>query len=333
MRHRIAGQVPRKQSPFANYAAMMTLIAAPCLAGAQDYPNRPIRMVVPISAGGGMDAYARIIAKKMSELYQQQVVVDNRGGAGSVIGTEIVARAAPNGYTILYTGSAHPINAAFRRALPYDSVRDFTPVSLFTEFPWYLVAHPSFPAQSVSEVLALARAKPGQINYASSAVGSGPHLAGEMFKAHAKVDIANVSYKATPEATIAVLGGAVPLLFVGPTIMEMVKAGKLRALGVTSNKRSSAWPDVPTIQEGGVPNYHFTQWHGVLAPRNTPKEVVTRLQQAVVQAVRDPEITRTLHVDGAELRGNTPEQFRDFIVREIAKIQELARQMGGFKFD
>ena len=244
-----------------------------------------------------------------------------------------MARAAPNGYTILYTGSAHPINAAFRRALPYDSVRDFTPVSLFTEFPWYLVAHPSFPAQSVPEVLALARAKPGQINYASSSVGSGPHLAGEMFKAHAKLDIVHISYKGTAEATIAVLGGAVPLLFVGPTIMETVKAGKLRALGVTSNKRSSAWPDVPTIQEGGVPNYHFTQWHGVLVPRGTPRDVVARLQQAVVQTLRDPEIARTLRADGAELRGDTPEQFRNFIAREIAKNQELARQMGGLKFD
>jgi tripartite-type tricarboxylate transporter receptor subunit TctC len=342
MRHRVTGRAARNQtrmrsvarrSTALGYAAMFAVVAAPCITGAQDYPNRPIRMIAPFTAGSGMDAYARILAKKMSEMYQQQVVVDNRGGAGSVIGTEIVAKAAPNGYTILYTGSAHPINAAFRRALPYDSIKDFTPVSLFTEFPWYLVAHPSFPPQSVPELLALARSRPGQVNYASSAVGSGPHLAGEMFRTHAKVDIVHISYKGTAEATIAVLAGAVPLLFVGPTIMQTVKAGKLRVLGVTSDKRSSAWPDVPTIQEGGVPNYNFTQWHGVLVPRNTPKEVVARLQQAVVQAVQDPNIAKTLREDGAELRGNTPEQFRDFLLREVAKSQELARAMGGFKFD
>jgi tripartite-type tricarboxylate transporter receptor subunit TctC len=308
-------------------------LAVSSASSAERYPDRPIRMVAPFTAGSGMDAYARMLAKKMSELYQQQVVVDNRGGAGSIIGTEIVSRAAPNGYTILYTGSAHPINAVFRRALPYDSVADFTPVSLFTEFPWYLVAHPSFQPRSVSELLALARAKPGQLNYASSAVGSGPYLAGEMFKALAKVDIVHVGYKGTTEATIAVLSGSVPLLFVGPTIMPSVKAGKLKVLGVTSSKRSAAWPDVPTLQEGGVPGYHFTQWHGVMLPRKASGEVIARLHQGVVQALRDPAIVKTLQVDGAEQRGTTPQQFHAFLLEEIAKIEKLSRAMGGIKFD
>ena len=309
------------------------LLVATAAASAQDYPSQPIRMIAPFTPGSGMDTYARIIAKKMTELYKQQVVVDNRGGAGSVIGTDLAAKAPANGYTILYTGSAHPINAAFRRNLPYDSVRDFTPVVLFTEFPWYLVAYPSFAASSVPELLALARAKPGQVNYASSAVGSGPHLAGEMFRSYAKVDIVHIGYKGTAEATIAVLGGAVPLIFVGPTIMQTVKAGKLKALGVTSAKRSPAWPEVPTIQEGGVPNYHFTQWHGILVPRGTPKKAIDRLYEAVTLTLRDPEVIKTLQADGAEARGDGPEPFRVFLEREFEKDRQLARAMGGFKFD
>jgi tripartite-type tricarboxylate transporter receptor subunit TctC len=307
--------------------------AAWSAASAQHYPDRPIRMVAPFTAGSGMDVYARMLARKMSELYQQQVVVDNRGGAGSIIGTEIVARAPANGYTILYTGSAHPINAAFRRSLPYDSVGDFTPVSLVTEFPWYLVAHPTFETRSVPELLALARARPGALNYASSAVGSGPHLAGEMFKALSKVDIVHVGYKGTTEATIAVLSGAVPLLFVGPTIMPTVQSGKLKVLGVTSSKRSAAWPDVPTLQEGGVPGYHFTQWHGVMLPRNAPKEVVARLNEGVRQALQDPAIVKQLQIDGADRLGTTPEQFRVFLLQEIAKTGKLSSAMGGVKFE
>jgi len=325
--------VRRSTSRLARAALLLAALAGAANAATQSYPDRPIRMVGPFTAGSGMDTYARMLARKMTDIYQQQVIVDNRGGAGSVIGTEIVARASPNGYTILYTGSAHPINAAFRRSLPYDSIKDFQPVSLFTEFPWYLVAHPSFQPRSVPELLALARAKPGQVNYASSAIGSGPHLAGELMKALAKVDIVHVSYKGTTEATIAVLAGSVPLLFVGPTIMPTVKAGKLRALGITSSKRSAAWPDVPTIQEGGVPGYHTTQWHGVMVPRNTSAEVVARLHQAVLQTLQDPAVLKTLQADGAEVRGSTPEQFRDFLRQEIAKNEKLARDMGGFKVE
>ncbi len=315
------------------YAALTALIAAPFIAGAQDYPSRPIRMIEPFTAGGGADKYGRMLARKLSETFQQQVVVDNRGGANGMIGTEIAAKAAPDGYTIVFVVSAHAINPAIRRALPYDSIKDFAPISLFTEFPFFLLTHPSFPPQSVPELLALARSKPGQINYAASTPGSALHFAGEMLKAYAKVNIIYVSYKGAAEATTAVLAGEVPITSQGPTVMPIVKAGKLRALAVTSAKRSPAWPEVPTIQEGGVPNYNYTTWHALLAPRNTPKAVVARLNQAVVQAVQDQSLAKTLIADGAQLHGSTPEQFREFLVREIERYQALVREMGGLKVD
>jgi tripartite-type tricarboxylate transporter receptor subunit TctC len=312
---------------------MAALIAVPCIAGAQDFPSRPIRMIAPFTAGGGADAYTRILAKKLSEIFQQQVVVDNRGGAGSIIGTEIAARAAADGYTVLFVTSAHAINPAIHRVLPYDSMADFSPISLFTEFPFFLVTHPSFPPKSIPELLALARARPGQLNYSSSGVGSALYFAGEMLKVYAKVNIVQISYRGSAEATIAVQSGAVAFSFPGPTIMPLVKAGKLRALGVTSANRSPAWPDIPTIQEGGVPNYHYTTWHGVLAPRNTPKPVVARLNQGVVQAVQDQNLAKAMAADGTQLHGNTPEEFRDFLLRETEKFHELVRATGGLKVD
>lgn len=343
MRHCVTRRAARLQTrrprtaawrrPIAGRVAMIALLAAPCIASAQDYPNRPIRMVAPFPAGGGADIYGRILAKKMSEIFQQQLVVDNRSGANGIIGTEIVAKAVPNGYTVLFTTSSHVLNPAIRRDLPYDTLKDFAPISLFTEFPFYLVSSPSFPPRSVPELLALARAKPGQINYASISTGSAQHFAGEMLKAYAKIDIIRIGYKGVPGALTDVYAGAVAFTFLGPTIMPTVKVGKLRALAVTAAKRSFAWPEVPTIQEGGVPNYHFTQWNGLLAPRNTPKPVVTRLHQAVVQTLQDPSVAKTLHADGTDPRGNTPEQFRDFLVREIAKYQELARDKVGFEVD
>lgn len=312
-----------------NVASFGTAVAAT----AQEYPSQPIRMVLPFTPGSGADTYARIFGKELTNLYKQQVIADNRGGAGGIIGTAIAAQAAPNGYTIIYTGLAHAINAVFRSNLPYDSVRDFAPVSLFTEFPWYLVAHPSFAPNSVPELIALARSKPGQIDYVASSVGSAPHLAGEMFKAYSKIDIVHIPYKATAEATIAVLSGRTPLLFVGPSIMAAVKQGKLKALGVTSAKRSLAWPEVPTIQEGGVPNYNITQWHGILVPSGTPKAAIERLHAAVVQTLRDPEVIKILQSEGAEPRGDGPEQFGAFLKREYAKLRQLSKAMGGLKLD
>ncbi len=322
------------RSPALRHVAMIALIVAPCITSAQDYPDRPIRMIATFDAGGGADAYARRLAAKLSEIFQQQVIVDNRGRANGIVGTETTAKAAPNGYTIMFVTSAHAINAVVRRDLPYDTLKDFAPISLFTTSRFFLLAHPSFAAQSVPELLALARSKPGQINYASTGPGSAMNFAGEMLKVYAKVDIVHIAYKAVPAALTDVLAGAVPLItFQGPTAMALAKAGKLRALAVTSATRSPVWPDVPTIQEGGVPKYIYTSWHALLAPHNTPKPVVARLNQAIMQAVHDRNMAKAFIADGVELRGTTPEELGDFLVGEIAKHQELVREMGGLQID
>jgi tripartite-type tricarboxylate transporter receptor subunit TctC len=314
-------------------ALLLATIATTGAVAADPYPERPIRMVAPFAPGGGADVYGRMLAKKLSEIFSQQVVVDNRAGANGIIGTDIVAKAAPNGYTLLFTLSAHVTNAAIRKDLPYDIATDFAPVSLFTELPLFLFAYPSLPAQSVPELLALVRARPGAFNYGSTGVGSAQHFAGEMFNAYAKTKIVHISYKSVTAAMTDVSAGAVAFSFFGATLMPMVKAGKLKVLGVTSAKRSFAFPDVPAIQEGGVPNYNFTQWHCLLAPGGTPKAIIARLQQAVVQATQDRDIASTLTAEGTELRGSTPEQLGQFIARETVKFNELARGMGGFKVD
>ena len=230
--------------------------------------------------------------------------------SNGIIGTDIVAKAPANGYTLLFTLSAHVTNAAIRNDLPYDVLKDFAPVSLFTEFPLFLFASPSLSAQSVPELLALVRAKPGAFNYGSTGVGSAQHFAGEMFNAYAKTKVVHVSYKGIPAAMTDITSGAIAYSFFGPTLMPMVKAGKLKVLGATSAKRSNAFPDVPTIQEGGVPNYNFTQWHALLAPRNTPQPVIARLHEAVLQAVRDRDIVALLWVLRQMLeRGGSLESF------------------------
>jgi len=316
------------------YLTVVTaVLLAAGIAAAQDFPNRPIRLIATFTAGGGADVYARLLARKMSDLFEQQVVVDNRGGANGIIGTEIAAKSTPNGYTVLFVTSAHAVNPAIRRSLPYDTERDLAPVSLFTEFPFFAVAHPSFAPQTIAELLAQARARPGQINYGGATAGSALHLAAELMKLRARVNIVYVSYKGAAEAVTATIAGEVPLSFQGPTVMSHVKAGRLRVLGVTSPKRSPVWPDVPTVQEGGVPDYAYTTWHGLLAPRNTPAAVVARLHEAVAQTARDPNVSRTLLADGAELHASSPAQFREFLAAEITKYRELAGALGELKVD
>jgi tripartite-type tricarboxylate transporter receptor subunit TctC len=302
----------------ARYLSCLVLAAASIAAAAGagaagSYPDRPIRMIAPFAPGGGADVYCRLLAKKFSQLFSQQVVVDNRAGANGIIGTDIAAKAVPNGYTLLFAISAHVTNAAIRNDLPYDIENDFAAVALFTEFPLFLFASPSLPAQSVPELLALVRAKPGGFNYGTSGIGSAQHFAGEMFNAYANTKIVQVSYKSIPAAMTDITSGAIAFSFFGATLMPMVKAGKLKVLGVTSAKRSPAFPEVPAIQEGGVPNYHFTQWHALFAPRNTPKEIIARLRGAVVRATQDREIVASLTAEGTELRGSTPEQLEQFV--------------------
>ena len=311
---------------------------AACLAGlawlgmpvgalAQGYPSKSIRMIAPISPGGGADTAARLLARVLTDAMGQQVVIDNRPGGGSVLGTAIAARATPDGYNILWVNSAHAINDAFARDLPYDSVKDFSPVALLARMPLILIVHQSFPAKSIAELLAAVRASPGKYNYASSGIGSGSYLALEMLKIAARIDMVHVSYKGAAPSVAALLGGEVQMAMLGPlSVKPHLAAGKVRALGVSTAKRSAAFPDIPALQES-VPNYEMTNWYGVLAPRGTPPAAIDRLNREVAAAQRDKSLVDALAAEGAELVPMTPAQFDEYLRLEVAKYRTLSKAL------
>jgi tripartite-type tricarboxylate transporter receptor subunit TctC len=309
------------------------IVAGLALAGpakAQDYPSKPIRLVVPFAAGGATDVLARLVGERLTASLGQQVVVDNRPGAGGNIGSDIVARAEPDGYTILMGAvGTHAINPSLYPKMPYDPVKDFAPVTLVASVPNVLVVNPEVPAKSVQELIDLAKAKPGELNFASSGNGTSIHLSGELFKAMTGTDIVHVPYKGSGPAVTDLLGGQVQMMFDNmPSSLPHVKAGKLRALGVTSAKRSPALPEVPTIAEAGVPGYDATSWFGILAPAGTPEPVVTRLQGAIVQALGEPEMRQRMADLGAEPVGDTPAEFGQFITAELAKWAKVVNDAG-----
>ena len=305
-------------------SVVLTFCAA---AHAQTYPSRPLRMIAPISAGGGADIAARVLAKSMSETLQQQVIIDNRPGGGSVPGTSAAANAAPDGYTILWISGAHAINAAFERALPYDSLKSFEPVALFARMPFVLVVHPGVAAKSVPELLALVRAQPGKLNYASSGTGSASHLGLEMLKLYAKLDMVNVSYKGAAPSLAGLLGGEVQLAMLGPlSVKPHLAAGKVRGLAVTTAARSAAFPGLPTLGES-VPKYEMTSWYGILAPRGTARTAIERLNAAVGTAQRDKHVNDTLAGEGAELSRMTPQSFGDYVRSEVSKYADLSKRL------
>ncbi len=310
------------------------LIAGHASAATPDYPSRPLRLVTPVLAGGGADATVRLLANKLSETFNQRVVVDNRPGASNIIGTDIVAKATPDGYTILWVSSTHAINAGVRRGkLPFDPLNDFETVTLFAKIPFILVVHPSLPVKSVQELIALARAKPGQTNYASAGIGSTSHFAGELLKKLAKIDLTHIAYKGSA-ALLAVVGGETPILFTGPlSVLPHAKAGRLRALAVSTAKRAAAFPELPTVAEGGAPGYEYTSWYGVLAPRHTPAAIVDKLSGAIAGALRTRAVSEYLAGEGFELDGNGPAAFRDFLAREVAKYIELTPTIAGLRID
>jgi tripartite-type tricarboxylate transporter receptor subunit TctC len=309
------------------------IVAGLALAGpakAQDYPSKPIRLVVPFAAGGATDVLARLVGERLTASLGQQVVVDNRPGAGGNIGSDIVARAEPDGYTILMGAvGTHAINPSLYPKMPYDPVKDFAPVTLVASVPNVLVVNPEVPAKSVQELIDLAKAKPGELNFASSGNGTSIHVSGELFKAMTGTDIVHVPYKGSGPAVTDLLGGQVQMMFDNmPSSLPHVKAGKLRALGVTSAKRSPALPEVPTIAEAGVPGYDATSWFGILAPAGTPEPVVTRLQGAIVQALGEPEMRQRMADLGAEPVGDTPAEFGQFITAELAKWAKVVNDAG-----
>jgi tripartite-type tricarboxylate transporter receptor subunit TctC len=295
----------------------------------QNYPVRPIRLVVPSSPGGGTDITARIIAPRLSEYLGQQIVIENRAGAGTMIGGEVVARAAPDGYTLLMGISTLAINPAMYRKVPYDALTGFVPISQVVALPNMLVTHPSLPVKSVKELVSFARARPGQINFASAGVGTSPHLSMELFLSMAGVKMVHVPYKGSGQGVIDLLAGHVSVMT--PSILTALgyaRASRLRALGVTSAKRASGAPDVPTIAEAGVPGYEAVQWFGVLGPAGTPPAIVTRLHKEIVRTIRAPEISQKLVSDGADPVGSSPEEFAAFLRSETTKWARVAQEVG-----
>jgi tripartite-type tricarboxylate transporter receptor subunit TctC len=298
-------------------------------AQAQQYPTKPVRLVVPAAPGGGTDITARIIAPKLSEQLGQQVVVENRAGAGTMIGSEAVARAAPDGYTLLMGISTLAINPAMYKKVPYDALKDFAPISQVVSLPNVLVTHPSLPVKSVKELVAFARARPGQLNYASAGVGTNPHLSMELFLAMTGLKMTHVPYKGAGPGLVDTVAGHVSVMT--PSIISglpHVRGGRLRALGVTSAKRAGGVPDIPTIAEAGVPGYDAVQWFGVLAPTTTPRAIVVRLHGEIVRVLQAADVKGRLSGDGADPVGSSPEEFAAFLRAETAKWAKVVKDAG-----
>ncbi|MPZ44599.1 MAG: tripartite tricarboxylate transporter substrate binding protein [Betaproteobacteria bacterium] len=296
-------------------------LVAPALAGAQAYPNRPIQFIVPFAAAGAGDIFARTVAQKLTAALGQQVVVVNRPGANGIIGTEQVAKAAPDGYTLLMATTATlAINPSLYEKLPYDSPKDFAPVTQGTLYQYILIVHPSVPARSVAELVKLAKAKPGQLQYGSSGIGGSNHLAGEMFKSAAKVDIVHVPFKGSAPALAATIAGQVSMMFdTIVTTVPRLEAGKVRALAVTGEKRAPQAPDIPTLIELGYKNYKVTAWQAIAAPAGTPRPIIQRLYKESAQALKMPDVVERLGTQGGnEIVASTPEEFAQVIREEIA---------------
>ena len=295
---------------------------------AQNFPTKPIRIVLPFPPGGPTDLYARIVAQGLKEKLGQQSIVDNRPGASGTIGTEMVAKAAPDGYTLLFMSTHHAINPYLYKNLPYNTEKDFTPIILVAINPSVLVAHPSLPANTIKELIALAKSKPGQLNYASNSIGGGAHLSTELLKSMAGINIMHIPYKGAAPAMNDLLAGHVPLMMtsVGPAVPH-IKAGKLKALGVTSAKRLSNLPDVPTIGET-VPGYEANSWFAMWGPGNMPKEIVSTLNKAIASLLHSPEVQKRFASLDAEPGGNSPEEFRAFQEAEMAKWSKVIKEIG-----
>ena len=301
------------------------LTALPGIA-ADAYPSRPVRMIVPFPPGGGADILARTLGERMTETWGQQVIIDNRGGAGGTIGSGIAARAVPDGYTLLMASSNHPINAGLFPKLSYDVVESFSTVSLVASAPLILVVNPGVPAQSVSQLVELARARPGTLTFGSAGNASTPHLAGELFNFIAKVNTVHVPYKGSAQALTDLLGGQLSMSFNNVlSVVQHVKSGKLRALAVTSSKRAPLLPELPTVAEAGVPGYDVIQWWGVLAPAKTPGDVVNKLHGDIAKIIATPQTREKFASQGVDPANETPARFRSFMIDEVRKWGQVIK--------
>lgn len=306
------------------------LLLATTLAAAQSYPARPIRIVVPFPAGGIADLFARVIGQKFHDAWGQPAVVENRPGAGGSIGAELVAKAPADGYTLVMGSiGTHSVNVSLFSKLAYDPIRDFAPVALVMEAEGLLVLHPSVPVKTVKELIALAKARPGQLSYASAGHGTAGHLAGELFKSMARVNMVHVPYKGNVPAITDLMAGQTSLLFATmPTVLPQVQAGRLKALAVASAARSPAAPELPTISEAALPGYEVTNWIGFFAPAGTPMDIVAKLNAETVRTMQAPEIQKRLINEGAKFTAMSPDQFTAFVKAEIAKWAKVVKEAG-----
>jgi tripartite-type tricarboxylate transporter receptor subunit TctC len=307
-------------------ASCALLLAAD--AGAQAWPAKPIRMIVPFAPGGGTDIQARLFAAKLQPAFGQTVIVDNRPGAGGNIGAELVATAPPDGYTMLFQSSSLAINQALYSKLNYSAVRDLAPILLVSSTPLVLLVHPSVPAKNVKELIALAKARPDQLNYASTSVGSTSHLAAELMKTMTGTKMTHIPYKGSGPATTALMGGEIAMLFSPmPPTVPLVKAGRLRALAVTTLKRSQVMPDVPTMNDT-VKGFETDNWYGMLMPTGTPREIINRFNAEMLKVLKDPDVRALMERDGSEPLGSTPDEFGVYFKREVEKYAKVIKASG-----
>jgi tripartite-type tricarboxylate transporter receptor subunit TctC len=292
-------------------------------------PPKQVRLVVPFLAGGSTDIVGRTVAQKLSEMWGHQAFVDNRPGGGTTIGTEMVAKAAPDGYTLLVTPAPFTINPSLLTKLPYDALTDFTPITLINTTPLVMVVNPGVPAKNVKELIALAKAKPGKLNFGSSGTGGSNHLAGELFDAMAGVKMVHIPYKGNAGALTDIVGGHLDVVYNGITsAVALIRGGKLRALAVTSLQRSAALPDVPTLDESGLKGFEAVAWNGLTAPAKTPRDVIMKINADVIKIVNSPELKERLKADGSDPVGNSPEQYAAFLRNEIAKWAKVIKFAG-----
>src|ERR671914_25933 len=310
--------------------AAIAMVVVSGFASAQAYPTKPIQFIVPFPPGGGNDTVARAIAQQVGPALGQSIVVDNRPGAGGIIGADAAARSAPDGYTIFLGGVAtHAVNPHLHPKLSYDPIKDFAPITLVASAPSVLVVHPSVPARTIAEFAAYARANPGKLNYASNGNGSSSHIAAVLYETNAGVKLTHVPYKGVGPALTDLMSGRIELMFNSiVAILPHIQSGKLRALAVTSKRRSTLLPDVPTLAEAGLPEYEAGSWYGILAPAGTPSAIIERLHKEIVKALKDPEVQKRLSGEGADVIGSTPQEFAAHIKAELARMGQAIKASG-----
>jgi tripartite-type tricarboxylate transporter receptor subunit TctC len=311
------------------FSGALLSLAASSIHAQQDYPNKPIRMIVGVAPGGATDILARAAGARLGEAFRQQVVVENRPGANHIIGGELTAKSARDGYTIQMIHEGFVINASVYAKLPFDPVKDFSPIALVANVPNVLVVHPSLPARNVKSFIAIARSRPGELNYGSSSVGSPSHMSGELFKVMAKVDYVHVPYKGQSLAVADLIGGQIQFLFPSiPASVGHIRSKRLVPIGVTTSQRASALPDVPTIAEGGMPGYEVSGWYGIVGPAGLPPAIVGRLNKEINGWLQDPEARRQLSNQGAEPRAASPEEFGQAMASDLKKWAKVVAAAG-----